>query len=441
MYVGCFAVSFYRITGNHRLSGSVTVQGAKNSVLPILASCLLVRGQCVLHRCPLLSDVQAALKILVRLGCVCVWDDETVIVDAREVACCEIPQELMSKMRSSVMFLGAILARMGKAVISAPGGCELGPRPIDLHISALEKLGTNFECRDEILTATAPKGLIGNRIFLRFSSVGATDNVLIAAVTAKGTTVIENAAREPEISDLADFLNACGAKVSGAGSSTITVVGVARLYPTEFRVMPDRIAATTWLACAAVTNGDVCLKETVPAHMVQTLRLFEKAGCRVAVSPGEIRLIATERPRPVTSVVTRVYPGFPTDAAPVCVPLLCLADGVSRVRETIFENRFRYIEQLGRFGANYRIESRELTVFGVEHFTGCECECTDLRGGAALLVAALAAEGESRVEKIDHVKRGYFHPVEILQSIGANITEVENGTDETQKTPPASQAS
>ncbi len=414
----------FKVKGGKKLSGSLTVQGAKNSALPILAATLLIKDKSVLHNCPDLTDASAALKILIMLGCVCVRDDNTVIVDARDAVNYEISKELMREMRSSVVFLGAMISRMGRAVISNPGGCELGPRPIDLHISALRQLGVHIEEREDRIVCTAPKGIIGSEIRLDFPSVGATENIIIAACVSKGTTVIKNAAREPEISDLADFLNRAGGRIKGAGSSVVTIEGVSRLYSTEHRVLPDRIVAATYLSAAAVTGGEVRLKSCNAANMMSVLRFFSDIGCRIKSDGNDIYLCGKEKYNPTRQIVTDVYPAFPTDAGPIVVPVFCRIDGRQSIKETIFENRFRYINELNKLGADISLKGNVAVTFGLKRLRATNVRCTDLRGGAALVVASLCCEGEAFISDIHHIERGYCNMPLCLNALGADITEV-----------------
>lgn len=411
----------YEINGGKRLRGSALIQGAKNSALPILAATLLVQDKSELHNCPCLTDVEAAIKILVTLGCVCVRDNDTVIVDALPAANYEIPENLMREMRSSVVFLGAIISRMGKAVITTPGGCELGPRPIDLHISSLKQLGVNIECEENCIICTAPNGIKGATINLPFPSVGATENIIIAAALSKGTTIINGAAKEPEISDLADFLNASGAKIYGAGSSTVVIHGVRKLHSPVHKVISDRIVAATYLSAAAITNGEILLKGVTPSHLTTVLKFFENIGCTVSGGVDSIYLKVNKPLSANGGIITGVYPEFPTDAGPLMVPLLCKIKGESFIKETIFENRFRFSGELQKFGAKLVKENEQIKTLGESSFNSAEVFCTDLRAGAALVIAALAAEGKSFVKDIYHIERGYCCLHEELKNLGADI--------------------
>ena len=411
------------INGGKKLSGEICVQGAKNSVLPVLAATVLCGGECVIHNCPELSDVETSLKILAHLGCGCKKDGDTVAVNARDISDYSIPDTLMREMRSSVVFLGAVIGRTGKAVISSPGGCELGPRPIDLHLSSLNKMGVTVKEEHGYLNCTAENGLHGAEITLNFPSVGATENIILAAVLAEGDTVIHGAAKEPEISDLADFLNSAGARINGCGSDTVRIRGVKTLGGAEHSIIPDRIVAATYMACAAVTGGNITLKNVMPPHMASILWLFNESGCKVNINGKSINLLSPQRLLRVPTVRSLVYPGFPTDAGPIAAALLCKADGTSVFVENIFENRFRYVDELKRFGAKIKTEGKIAVIEGVTELSAADCKSTDLRGGAALVIAALAANGKSRIGEIQHIERGYEDITENLRLIGADISK------------------
>ncbi|MEE1005989.1 MAG: UDP-N-acetylglucosamine 1-carboxyvinyltransferase [Acutalibacteraceae bacterium] len=409
------------VNGGKKLYGGITVQGAKNSVLPVLAATVLCERECVIHNCPALSDVETSLKILRALGCDCKREGDTVTVDSKGINACEIPDDLMREMRSSVVFLGAVIGRCGRAVISSPGGCELGPRPIDLHLAALERMGVTVKEEHGYLICTAENGLYGAEISLGFPSVGATENIILAAATAKGVTTIHGAAKEPEISDLADFLNSAGARIYGCGSDCVRIYGVERLGGTEHMIIPDRIAAATYMACAAVTGGRITLCNIMPPHMVSTFWVFREAGCEVELSGKSLTLSAPERLKRVPTVRSLVYPGFPTDAGPIIVSMLTVADGTSVFVENIFENRFRYVDELKRFGAKIKTEGKIAVTEGVKELSAADSKATDLRGGAALVIAALAAHGESKIGDIHHIERGYDDIVSVLGALGADI--------------------
>lgn len=409
------------VEGKNRLSGEINIQGAKNSALPILAATILNEGQSVLHNCPILSDVDAAVGILKNLGCNIVREDNSIIVDTSVICKKEIPEKLMREMRSSIIFLGAILARCGTAILSFPGGCELGARPIDLHLEGLRQLGATISEHHGYINCTAKNGLHGEKISLSFPSVGATENIMIAATLAKGTTTIINAAREPEIVDLANYLNACGAKIRGAGESMIIIDGVKKLGSCEHYVISDRIAAITYLNFAAITGGDILIRDVDINSLSASLPVFEEAGCEIKIFEKDIYLKRAGRLKSVRTIRTMPYPGFPTDAQAPLMALMCIADGTSVFVENIFENRYKHVGELRRLGANIKIEGKVAIVEGTEKLTSASVEATDLRGGAALICAALAAEGETEIDGIRHIDRGYENVEKILTSIGAKI--------------------
>lgn len=413
-----------RIEGEKRINGEISVQGAKNSALPLLSACVLSKGEVTLHNCPRLSDVFAACRILSCLGCSCSFEGNTVTVNSSCISKSYVPDELMREMRSSIVFLGAILGRLGKCSLSFPGGCELGPRPIDMHISALKQMGVIIKEEYGVLDCTCPKGLKGAKINLSFPSVGATENIMLAACLAKGDTVIYNAAREPEISDLAGFLNACGARISGHGGSVIYITGVRELHGCEYSVMPDRIVACTLLGAAAVTGGDISLKNCRPQDIDSVLPIFEQMGCGVFVYDDNIYLTAKKNLRAVKTIRTMPYPGFPTDAQAIVMAVLTKAQGTSVIVENIFENRYRHVDELVRMGADIKVEGKVAVVEGVKKLFGANVIATDLRGGAALVLAALAADGETVLSNIKLIDRGYEDIEKQLNSVGAKICRV-----------------
>ncbi len=412
-------MSVFQIEGGHPLSGSVRVQGAKNSVLPILAATLLAGGQCLLRNCPRLTDVDNTLSILRHLGCRVEREGDAVTVDSGVLTGWDVPDRLMREMRSSVVFLGSILGRMGKAELTYPGGCELGPRPIDLHLSALRTLGAGIQERNGRLCCEGT--LTGSDITLSLPSVGATENAMLAAVAAKGVTTITNAAREPEIVDLQNFLCALGADVRGAGTSVITIRGGLPLHGGEYTIMADRIVAATYLSAVASAGGEGEITGVDWRQLSTVTAVFTEAGCRVESTPTSISIHAPERLKGVRPIRTAPYPGFPTDAQAVVMAALCKAQGTTVFVENMFDSRYRHVDELSRMGADIRVEGRVAVVCGVERLSGARLLSTDLRGGAALAVAALGAEGESILSGLKHVDRGYTDLALDLRTLGAKV--------------------
>ncbi len=414
------------IQGQNRLEGKLSVHGSKNSVLPILAATVVGRGQSVIENCPDLSDTAAACDILRQLGCNVWLENGAAIVENGGYGSNKIPEKLMRKMRSSVMFLGAILSREGSAVISFPGGCELGPRPIDLHISALSQMGVKFKEEGGYLYCTCPRGLQGAEVTLSIPSVGATENVMLAAVCAKGDTVIINAAREPEIEDLANFLNKMGAKISGAGSDSMRISGVSALHGTCHTIIPDRIVATTYILGAVMAGGHCRIEGINTRHMSSVLAELKEMDIPLKIEDDSVTVKSEKRPRAPKLIRTAYYPGFPTDAQALMMALASICNGSSMFIETVFQSRYKHVGELARMGANIHVEQRVAVVDGVERLWGANVEATDLRGGAALMIAALAAEGTTVIDRIDHIDRGYEHPEVLLRELGANIQRIQD---------------
>lgn len=409
------------IEGGRKISGEIRVHGAKNAVLPILAAALLSQGVCLIHNCPALSDVYASCRILRSLGCKCRRDGDTLEIDSGSISDCEISEQLMREMRSSIVFLGAILGRLRRCRLSFPGGCELGPRPIDIHLAGLKKLGAKIYEDHGVLDCTLPGSACGADMTLTLPSVGATENIMLAAVTCPGETVIRNAAKEPEISDLAGFLNACGADISGCGSSTVVIRGVERLHGAEYTVMPDRIVAATYMGAAAITGGELMLRGVRPEDMYSTVSVYEQMGCGVYPYADRIYISAKKQLQAIKTVRTMPYPGFPTDCQPIVMAVLCKARGTSVIVENIFENRFRAAPELRRLGADIKAEGKVAVIEGRDKLSGAATVATDLRAGAALVIGGLAAEGTTTVSNIHYIDRGYESVETALRGLGANI--------------------
>lgn len=410
----------YIIEGGNRLCGSVRVQGAKNSALPILAATVAVGVPCVIHNCPDLTDIDWTVKILKSLGCEVHRSVGSVSVDSSHISSNCISDTLMREMRSSIIFLGALISGTGEAVMTAPGGCDIGLRPIDLHLTAMQKLGIRVTEEHGQIRCSCKK-VRGNKITLSFPSVGATENIILASVKASGVTTIINAAREPEIVDLAMFLNSCGARISGAGDSTIVIEGVERLHSVQYAIMPDRIVACTYMAAAAVTSSSIIIDEVIPSHLVPVFSCFEQTGCRIETAGNKIRITSPQRLRAPETIRTMPYPGFPTDCQAIMMSVASVADGVTLINENIFENRFKHVAELNRMGADIRVHDKVAVVNGVSHLQGTRVHSTDLRAGAALVLAGLCADGVTTVDSICYIDRGYDSLAKNLSSMGAKI--------------------
>jgi len=419
-------MSSYVISGGRSLEGRLTVQGSKNSALPILCAALLAPGESVIHNCPRLSDVAATLDILRLLGCKVRQEGNTVTVDAAALSGSRVPESLMREMRSSVIFLGALLARLGAAELSYPGGCELGPRPIDLHLAALRGLGAGILEEQGCLRCRGGSRLRGRELCLSSPSVGCTENVMLCACGCPGVTTLVGAAREPEIVDLQGFLRAMGADVSGAGGSVITVRGGKPLHPARYAVMGDRIAAATWLCAAAAAGGQVELEGVEPGVLTAVLSCLEEAGCSLRTEPGLIALESRQALRGVRTVHTAPYPGFPTDAQALLMAALAGGTGTTMFVENIFDSRYRHVEELLRMGADIRLAGKVAVVSGTGRLHGAAVRGSDLRGAAALVAAGLGAEGTTRVSGLRHIRRGYEDMAAVLTGLGAEIQEVQD---------------
>ena len=413
-------MSIWNVKGGNTLGGSLTVQGAKNAVLPIMAASILTGCETELLNVPQLSDVQATIRILRSVGCKVTVDGDVVGIDSTGVCRSEVPDELMHQLRSSIIFLGALLARCGEARLSMPGGCALGRRPVDQHLKVLYALGAEIEEADGHIFCRS-RGLRGTRIELDMPSVGATENAMLAACAAEGTTVLTNAAREPEIADLQEYLRRLGANVSGAGTGTVTVAGFTPQPRVGHRIMPDRIVASTLLCAAAAAGGDLELRGLAPRTFSSVTAVLSEMGCQVRTTWRSVRILSDGRLRAPGPIATGPYPGFPTDAQPLLMAACLRAKGTTVFVENMFENRYGQAGEFVCFGADVHTAGKLAIVNGVERLTGAEVSATDLRAGAALVTAALAAEGESRIHDAGHIDRGYFDLDGSLRYLGAEV--------------------
>ncbi len=418
-------MQYLKINGNARLGGVAKIHGAKNSVLPILASTVLIKGESAIHNCPQLSDVQVTVDILKHLGAKVYRKNDTLIVDSTSINNSHIPESLMQEMRSSIIFLGSLSSRTGKATMFLPGGCEIGLRPIDMHLKGLRQLGYSVGFDGHNITCSQ-NNVSGAKIVLPFPSVGATENIILASVLAKGTTTIINSAREPEIEDLANFLNKAGANIKGAGTTTITVCGVQRLNSVEHCVIPDRILATTMMSASAITNSPLVLSNICVSHLAPVIPVFDEMGCKISVDNNSLKINPSPRLKRVHRIKTMPYPGFPTDCQAPVMAALTMSKGTSIINETIFESRYKHISQLNRFGADISIHDKIAVINGVKSLHSTSAYCTDLRGGAAAVIAALCAQGESKVYDIHHIDRGYEKIENQLSAIGADIKRIKD---------------
>ena len=414
------------VTGGYPLSGEVAISGAKNAVLPIIAASLLSDGVCVLQDVPKLADVYIIQAVLESLGCKITFSGNVMTISAEDIVTYEASPGLMQKMRASVLILGPLLARFSKAKISLPGGCAIGSRPVDMHLRGLEELGATIRLQDDSIIAEVNGRLKGAELFLKFPSVGATENLMMAAVLAEGVTVIKNAALEPEIVDLAMFLNEMGANVKGAGTKEITIVGVERLHGATHCIIPDRIEAGSYLLAAAMTKSEITITNCIIEHLEPILEKMRECGAEFVVNRRENKVTI----KPVkeflsTDIKTLPHPGFPTDIQAQFMAVLTLAKGTSNFEETIFENRYMHVDELRKMGANIQLDGRIAHVDGVHKLVGTEVFATDLRAGAALIIAGLVAEGETVIGNLHHIDRGYENLIGKFQNLGAKIKRVE----------------
>ena len=405
------------------LKGSVRIDGAKNAVLPIIAATLLAKGKSVLREVPNLKDVHVISDLLRHLGAEVEYKNNTLTVDATNLTTYEAPYELVRKMRASFLVMGPLLARFNKTKISMPGGCAIGTRPIDLHLKGFKALGAEI-IMDHGFVEAKTDNLVGSKLYLDFPSVGATENIMMAAVLSEGTTIIENAAEEPEIVDLANFLNEMGADVRGAGTNTIRIRGVKELKGTEHDVIPDRIEAATFMVAAAMTKGDITIENVLLEHLKPVTAKLIEAGCEIIEMDNAVRVIGPEKLKAI-DIKTLPHPGFPTDVQAQFMAMLTVSKGTGVVIETVFENRFMHVAEFNRMGANIKIEGRTAVVEGVDELKGAKVNATDLRAGAALILCALIAEGETEIGEIYHIQRGYVDIDKKITALGGNIEIVE----------------
>ena len=414
----------YKVSGGRRLEGTVRVSGSKNASLPILAACLLNKEVNTVCGIPRLRDIKVMQELLRYLGGRVDWDADIMTIDTRNIDSKKVSEALMRRMRASNLVLGPLLSRFGRVQMAYPGGCQIGSRPMDLHIKGIQALGARTNEKHGFIFAEADE-LVGAEIHLDVPSVGATENIMMAAVCAKGQTVIRNAAREPEIVDLQKFLNCIGADVSGAGSGKIKIRGVRSLKPGQHTVIPDRIEAGTHMIAAAITQGDVVIENVIPDHVEPVTAKLREAGITVEVRQDSIRICCDSRPKPV-DIKTMPYPGFPTDMQPQLMVLMCMAAGTGIVTETVFENRYKHVSELRRMGADIRVEGQTAIIKGVNRLSGACVETTDLRAGAALVLAALTADNGTVIEKISHIERGYEGLENKYSALGASIIRVHS---------------
>ena len=412
------------VNGGRALSGTVQVEGAKNSALKLMAASIIAQGVTTITNVPAISDVVVMGEVLERLGARVETGDHMLTIDTTGVDSFETPYELVAKMRASISILGPLLARFGRARVAMPGGCQIGARKLDMHIAGLEQLGVHFEMDHGYIDATTPDGMHGDLVTLEFASVGATENIMMAATAARGTTIIDNAAREPEIVDLAEMLCAMGARITGAGTSVIEVEGVTDFHPCVHETVGDRIEAGTFLVAGALMGGPVTVKGVNPANLGLARAKLVKMGCELETTPDSITVSRT-RPLQAVDIQTLPHPGFPTDLQAQFMVLCALAEGNSVITENVFENRFMFASELARMGADIRIENHHALLRGVRRLSGAPVSSTDLRGGAALVLAGLIADGETRVSGIEHIDRGYERYTDKLAALGADVRRVE----------------
>lgn len=411
------------IRGQRRLKGEVSISGAKNAVVAIIPAAIMANGVSIIENLPHIQDVTSYVDALTKLGAVCEFiDEQTLKIDSTNINCVNASFDSVRKIRASYYLMGALLGRFKRAEVALPGGCNFGSRPINFHLKGFRALGAEVEDLGDIIRLKADK-LVGANIFLDTASVGATINIMFAAVYAEGTTVIENAAKEPHIVDTANFLNMMGAKIKGAGTDVIRIQGVEGLHSAQYMVIPDQIEAGTYMIAAAACGGHVTVKNIIPKHMDSLTAKLKETGCKITEGDDYIDIISDGKLK-ATNVKTMVYPGFPTDLQPQMVALLAKAEGTSILTENVWENRFQYVNELKRLGCNIKVEGRKAVIEGVEELCGAQVNATDLRAGAALVIAGLCAKGETCIGNVKYIDRGYEHIEHKLKMLGADIERV-----------------
>jgi len=419
-------MSCIKVNGGGRLKGEIKIQGSKNAALPIIAAAILNKGITILRNCPKILDVFHMIKILKELGCTAEWEDNTLIIDTSKLTSAKVPESSVRKMRSSILFLGALLGRCHEVSIAYPGGCSIGKRPIDYHLDSIRRMNVSQEYvgEDKDIIYCRTDKIVGTDIFLKFPSVGATQNIILTAVLSEGVTRIFNAAREPEVLELCNFLVEAGARICGKGTAFIEIEGVKQLHDVEFTLSPDRIVAGTYMAAVAAAGGDVVLKNSPVYHIDSVIRVLKKVGCDIKIADDILRIRCDRRPQPLEILKTQPYPGFPTDMQSQLMTVLSLADGKSTIIETIFESRFQNAYELKKMGANIIIDEKEkkAVISGVRKLKGATVKAHDLRAGAALVIAGIAAEGTTIIKESDTIERGYEDICRDFNSLGADVS-------------------
>ena len=417
----------FLVRGGRKLYGDVHISGMKNAALPIIFASILTKGKNIIYNLPRVSDIELSFEILESLGAKVEYlDDGGIVIDTEAIRSEPAPFELVSKMRGSTYLIGAMLARFNEAKVGFPGGCDFGDRPLDQHFKGFVTLGAKVSyAQSGTVTVDAPDGLSGNSIYLDIASVGATVNLIIGSIFVNGTTVIMNAAREPHIVDLANYLNKCGADIRGAGTDTVRIYGVRELHPCTYSISPDMIEAGTFMAAVATTGGDVTVRDIIPEHLEAITAKLRETGVSVEVYDNRIRVVSDKVLRGIANIKTWTYPGFATDMHPQFSAMLCFANGISVMKEIVWDGRFKYVDELRKMGATIHIDGNTAQIMGGGEMHGAEVGATDLRAGAALVIAALAAKGESRIGGVEYINRGYYDLVGKLRAIGADITLIE----------------